>query len=75
MTRSRLVRPLIVLGLGSLFILGPVGSAIACGGLIAPNGTISLLRTTTLAGGAEDPLRAQTNRHRIPNESACSARR
>ena len=49
MTRSRLVRPLIVLGLGSLFILGPVGSAIACGGLIAPNGTISLLRTTTLA--------------------------
>jgi hypothetical protein len=31
------------------FVLGPAGAALACGGLVAPNGTISLTRTTTLA--------------------------
>jgi hypothetical protein len=30
-------------------VIGTAGSAFACGGLIAPNGTISLTRTTTLA--------------------------
>jgi len=42
--------------LAAIVVLGPAGSALACGGLIAPNGTISLLRTTTLAayhGGVE----------------------
>ncbi len=33
----------------ALLVLVPAGSALACGGLITPNGTVSLLRTTTLA--------------------------
>jgi len=33
----------------SILVVGPAGTALACGGLIAPNGTISLTRTTTLA--------------------------
>jgi hypothetical protein len=34
----------------AIVVLGPAaGAAFACGGLIAPNGTISLTRTTTLA--------------------------
>jgi hypothetical protein len=33
----------------ALAILLPAGTALACGGLVAPNGTISLTRTTTLA--------------------------
>ncbi len=33
----------------ALLVLVPAGSALACGGLIAPNGAVSLLRTTTLA--------------------------
>src|SRR5881392_3691137 len=40
----------------AIVLLGPAGAALACGGLIAPNGTISLTRTTTLAayhGGIE----------------------
>ena len=32
-----------------LVLMGSAASAFACGGLIAPNGTISLTRTTTLA--------------------------
>jgi hypothetical protein len=32
-----------------LAVLLPAGTALACGGLVAPNGTISLTRTTTLA--------------------------
>jgi hypothetical protein len=32
-----------------LAILLPAGTALACGGLVAPNGTINLTRTTTLA--------------------------
>ena len=30
-------------------LAGPAGAALACGGLVTPNGTINLLRTTTLA--------------------------
>ncbi len=40
----------------AIALVGPAGAALACGGLIAPNGTISLTRTTTLAayhGGIE----------------------
>ena len=33
----------------TLAVLLPAGTAFACGGLVAPNGTISLTRTTTLA--------------------------
>jgi hypothetical protein len=33
----------------AILVVGPAGTALACGGLIAPNGTISLTRTTTLA--------------------------
>lgn len=33
----------------TLLVIAPAGTALACGGLIAPNGTISLTRTTTLA--------------------------
>src|SRR5262245_57585939 len=33
----------------TLAILLPTGTAFACGGLVAPNGTISLTRTTTMA--------------------------
>ena len=33
----------------AILVVGPAGTAFACGGLIAPNGTISLTRTTTLA--------------------------
>ena len=30
-------------------VLGPATAALACGGLVAPNGTVNLVRTTTLA--------------------------
>ncbi len=33
----------------AILVVGPAGTALACGALIAPNGTISLTRTTTLA--------------------------
>jgi hypothetical protein len=33
----------------AILVAGPATTALACGGLIAPNGTISLTRTTTLA--------------------------
>jgi hypothetical protein len=33
----------------AILVVGPASAALACGGLIAPNGTISLTRTTTLA--------------------------
>jgi hypothetical protein len=42
-------RPITVIALVALFILGPAASAFACGGLVTPNGTVNLLRTTTLA--------------------------
>jgi Uncharacterized protein conserved in bacteria (DUF2330) len=49
MAASRIVRTSIVGTLVALSVLGPAASALACGGLVAPNGTINLLRTTTLA--------------------------
>jgi Uncharacterized protein conserved in bacteria (DUF2330) len=33
----------------AILVVGPAGAALACGGLVAPNGTVSLTRTTTLA--------------------------
>ena len=42
-TRRRPRRRLLVIGLAA-------GPALACGGLIGPNGAVNLLRTTTLAG-------------------------
>src|SRR6059058_3653126 len=49
MARTRTVRRLVVVGITAVLVLAPVGSAFACGALLAPNGTISLTRTTTLA--------------------------
>jgi hypothetical protein len=49
MTRPRIVRRLTVTAIVAALVLVPVGSAFACGALLAPNGTISLTRTTTLA--------------------------
>ena len=49
MTAWRIIRTSIVGTLVAFAVLGPAGSALACGGLVAPNGTINLLRTTTLA--------------------------
>jgi hypothetical protein len=49
MTRPRTVRRLAVAAIVAALVLVPVGSAFACGALLAPNGTISLTRTTTLA--------------------------
>jgi hypothetical protein len=45
----RTARRLVLATVTALLVLVPAGSALACGGLIAPNGTVSLLRTTTLA--------------------------
>jgi len=36
--------------MGMLVVLAGAGPALACGGLIGPNGGVSLLKTTTLAG-------------------------
>jgi hypothetical protein len=47
--RSRLAVRTSVSTLVALLVLIPAGSALACGGLITPNGTVSLLKTTTLA--------------------------
>jgi hypothetical protein len=46
---TRTVRRIAVTAIAAALVLVPVGSAFACGALIAPNGTISLTRTTTLA--------------------------
>ena len=46
---NRTVRRLAVVAIVAALVLVPVGNAFACGALIAPNGTISLTRTTTLA--------------------------
>jgi uncharacterized protein DUF2330 len=47
--RSRLARATSGSAIVALLVLIPAGSALACGGLVTPNGTVSLLRTTTLA--------------------------
>jgi hypothetical protein len=49
MSRPRIVRRLAVPAIVAALVLVPVGNAFACGALLAPNGTISLTRTTTLA--------------------------
>jgi hypothetical protein len=49
MGARRILRAAVVSAIGAGIVLGSAASALACGGLIAPNGTISLTRTTTLA--------------------------
>ena len=44
-----LVRTITLTVLAAGLVLGPAASAFACGGLVTPNGTVNLLRTTTLA--------------------------
>jgi hypothetical protein len=48
--RSRRSAARALLGaLTAFFVVVPAGVALACGGLVAPNGTVNLIRTTTLA--------------------------
>jgi hypothetical protein len=47
--RNRLARAATLTMLIAIFLTGAAGSALACGGLVTPNGTINLLKTTTLA--------------------------
>jgi hypothetical protein len=47
--RSRLARRIALPTFVALLVLVPAAGAFACGGLVTPNGTVSLLRTTTLA--------------------------
>jgi hypothetical protein len=47
--RNRLARAATFTMLTAIFLTGAAGSALACGGLVTPNGTVSLLKTTTLA--------------------------
>ena len=46
------MRRLVIIPLVGLFLFTSATSALACGGLIGPNGNVNLLRTTTLAGYA-----------------------
>jgi hypothetical protein len=46
-------RVLTVLGAAVAFTVGVAAPAVACGGLIGPNGAVNLLRTTTFAGYAD----------------------
>jgi hypothetical protein len=43
-------RPAIISTALGLFLILGAGPALACGGLVSPNGTVNLSRTTTLAG-------------------------
>jgi hypothetical protein len=47
--RSLSRRVIALVMLTGIFLVGAAGSALACGGLVTPNGTVSLLKTTTLA--------------------------
>jgi hypothetical protein len=47
--RNRFARAATLTILTAIMITGAAGSALACGGLVTPNGTVSLLKTTTLA--------------------------
>ena len=47
--RHRVRRSLLLAVTAAIVVAGPAGAALACGGLVTPNGTINLLRTTTLA--------------------------
>jgi Uncharacterized protein conserved in bacteria (DUF2330) len=49
MSGSRVRRSLLVASAAAIVVVAPAGAALACGGLVTPNGTINLLRTTTLA--------------------------
>jgi Uncharacterized protein conserved in bacteria (DUF2330) len=46
---QRFAKRATVAALAALLVLIPASAALACGGLVAPNGTVSLVRTTTLA--------------------------
>lgn len=45
----RSARRVLPAALVAFLVIIPAGSALACGGLVAPNGTVNLVRTTTLA--------------------------
>jgi uncharacterized protein DUF2330 len=47
--RHPITRAATVAAVTGLLVVGSAGSALACGGLVTPNGTINLLKTTTLA--------------------------
>jgi hypothetical protein len=47
--RNRVARAAAVAILTPILLTVAAGSALACGGLVTPNGTVSLLKTTTLA--------------------------
>jgi hypothetical protein len=47
--RHVLARATAVAAIAVLLVVGAAGSALACGGLVTPNGTVNLLKTTTLA--------------------------
>jgi hypothetical protein len=47
--RPHRVHRIVLPGIVAMLVLVPSGSAFACGGLVTPNGTVSLVRTTTLA--------------------------
>ncbi len=47
------MRRLVIVPLVGFFLLASTTAALACGGLIGPNGNVNLLRTTTLAGYAD----------------------
>src|SRR5690349_12208323 len=47
--RRQIARAAAVAAIAATLVFGWAVSALACGGLVAPNGTISLTRTTTLA--------------------------
>ncbi len=47
--RNRAARAAAVAILTTILLTVAAGSALACGGLVTPNGTVSLLKTTTLA--------------------------
>jgi hypothetical protein len=47
--RRRLIRGTVLATFAVLLVIGAAGSAFACGGLVTPNGTVSLIKTTTLA--------------------------
>ena len=47
------MRKTLVAGMATTLVLFSGGAALACGGLIGPNGNVNLLKTTTLAGYAD----------------------
>ncbi|HWL90777.1 MAG TPA: DUF2330 domain-containing protein [Actinomycetota bacterium] len=46
---NRFARAATITILTAIMLTGAAGAALACGGLVTPNGTVSLLKTTTLA--------------------------